>query len=32
MCSDDHSTFTPPFSSILKSLALASGLNVLPVQ
>ena len=30
MCSDDHSTFTPPFSSILKSVRLASGLNVLP--
>jgi hypothetical protein len=30
MCSDDHSTFTPPFSSILKSVRLAHGLNALP--
>ena len=32
MCSADHSTFTPPFSSILKSVRLASGSNPFPVQ
>jgi hypothetical protein len=32
MCSDDHNTFTPPFSNILKSVRLASGQNVRPVK
>jgi hypothetical protein len=31
-CRDDHTTFSPPFSSILKSVRLASGLKVPPVK